>query len=135
MKTAACAIVLRGSKVLLGKRSPLRKLYPNVWDLFGGHCEERESPEQALARELKEELGIVPTRFREIGVLDEPNVEARGEYRYHLYLVTDWTGAPCNHQPHEHSEIRWFSFEDALGLDLAHPHYPLLLKQIQTREH
>lgn len=32
--------------------------YPNHWDLVGGHVEEGETPEQALIREVKEELGI-----------------------------------------------------------------------------
>lgn len=32
--------------------------FPNHWDFFGGHLEPGEMPEQALVREVKEELGI-----------------------------------------------------------------------------
>jgi 8-oxo-dGTP diphosphatase len=32
--------------------------FPNHWDFFGGHLEHGEAPEQALVREVKEELGI-----------------------------------------------------------------------------
>jgi len=32
--------------------------FSNHWDFFGGHLEEGETPEQALVREVKEELGI-----------------------------------------------------------------------------
>jgi 8-oxo-dGTP diphosphatase len=32
--------------------------YPDHWDLIGGHVEEGETPEEALVREVKEELGI-----------------------------------------------------------------------------
>jgi len=32
--------------------------FPNHWDLIGGHMEEGETPEEALVREVKEELDI-----------------------------------------------------------------------------
>ena len=32
--------------------------FPNHWDFFGGHVEEEETPERAMVREVKEELGI-----------------------------------------------------------------------------
>jgi 8-oxo-dGTP diphosphatase len=32
--------------------------FPNHWDLIGGHVEEGETPEEALVREVKEELNI-----------------------------------------------------------------------------
>lgn len=38
--------------------------YPDHWGLFGGAIEPGESPEQALVRELEEELGITPTGYR-----------------------------------------------------------------------
>jgi len=134
MRTAACAILSRGSKILLGRRSSSRKFYPNVWDLIGGHCEDRESPEQTLLRELQEELGITPTEFQKIDILDEPNADIYGAYQYHIYLVTDWNGMPHNQQPQEHSEIQWFSIEEALQLELAHSHYPILFKKIETHD-
>ncbi len=37
--------------------------FPNHWDLIGGHVEEGESPEEAVVREYREELGLVLKDF------------------------------------------------------------------------
>jgi 8-oxo-dGTP diphosphatase len=38
--------------------------FPNHWDFFGGHVEEGETPEGAMVREVKEELGIELTEWQ-----------------------------------------------------------------------
>lgn len=80
---AAC--VVEGNKLLLGKRSPTRRFYPGVWDVFGGHLEAGESREAALRRELREELGIVLTEWRFLLTVDEPNGAENGAGQYHFF--------------------------------------------------
>lgn len=41
--------------------------FPNHWDFFGGHVEEGEKPEQALVREVKEELGFALQQWHFFG--------------------------------------------------------------------
>ena len=49
-------VLILNHKILLGKRMPDR-LYPDIWDIFGGHIEDGETLEETLIRELEEELG------------------------------------------------------------------------------
>lgn len=60
MKTIA-AIILENDKgeLFLALRDNKPGIpFPNHWDLIGGHVEEGETPEEALVREVKEELDL-----------------------------------------------------------------------------
>ena len=127
------ALIVQANKILLGLRSPGRALYPAVWDMFGGHVEPGENPLQTLIRELQEELGITPTEwvFLEMLTLALPasQDEPPDEMIVHLYRVTAWTGTPVNRQPEEHSEIGWFTLEQAIRRPLADPIYLALFER------
>lgn len=81
-------------QILLGKRSEGRALYPGVWDVIGGHCEDGESPTDTVLRELQEEIGARALSFREIAVVAELNPCRHGEGEYHVFVVTAWRGNP-----------------------------------------
>ena len=60
--------------------------------ILGGHLKDNETPEKALSRELKEEIGVTPVDFSRIAVLHAGDKE----YEYIIYVVTAWTGSPQN---------------------------------------
>src|SRR5437879_11800898 len=54
---AACALVDRDGRVLIAQR-PAGKPMAGLWEFPGGKVDPGETPEEALVRELQEELGI-----------------------------------------------------------------------------
>ena len=127
------AVIVERDRILLGRRSPERVFWPNLWDVFGGHIEPEEQPVQTLIRELQEELDITPTQWTELETIQETIPEQENSPAYeiiaHFYCVTAWIGTPVNRQPEEHSAIQWFSYPEAIKLDLAYPGYPRLFAQ------
>jgi len=110
--------LIKEEQILLGKRSLDREFYPNVWDIVGGHCLNEEDPTHALERELEEEIDVTPVKYEKLVVLPEPQPELYGEYEYHIYIVTAWTGEGPTMMGKEHTEFRWFPVEEALLLDM-----------------
>lgn len=114
MRNIVNALLLSEDKVLLARRSPHRKAYPNRWSFPGGHVEGDETFDQALCREVSEELGIVPLAYRLLTRISDPNATSE-PICYHLYAVTEWEGEPAI-VDEEHSELRWFSLCKANSL-------------------
>lgn len=130
MRECVAAFVVEGGKVLLGRRTAARRFYPGIWDACGGHQKPDESREDALRRELREELGIVPTRWEFLLTVHEPKEAENGAGRYHFYAVTAFDGVPENLQPDEHAAVEWFEFDQAMNLPFAHPMYAEVLARI-----
>jgi 8-oxo-dGTP diphosphatase len=57
LRCAAAVIVDDLGRVFLQRRSPTRRLFPDTWDIVGGHLEPGESALDALGREITEETG------------------------------------------------------------------------------
>jgi len=100
--TVVAALIERGGRLLVCRRKPDQP-HPLQWEFPGGKVEAGESPEQALQRELEEELAI--------GARIGPEVE-RYEFRYPgkkpilliFYAVTEFSGEPQNRI---FAEIQW----------------------------
>jgi 8-oxo-dGTP diphosphatase len=100
---ASIAIIDANDQILIAKR-PNKKHLSGFWEFPGGKVEKGESPENALVREVKEELNIdinnkciAPLTFSEF------------DYKkFHLllllYVCRRWEGEPMSM---EKNEIKW----------------------------
>ncbi|MGN6243199.1 MAG: NUDIX domain-containing protein [Motilibacteraceae bacterium] len=129
-KVVVGALVADGH-VLLVHRRPDKRARPDVWDLPGGLMEAGESELGALARELREELGVqIATESANhldrvpAGTADEPALLS-------AWLVRSWQGTPANVAPEEHDDIGWFG----LGELPPPPHVIVRTALLEAMQH
>ena len=99
----ACALIDADGRVLIAQR-PEGKAMAGLWEFPGGKLEPNERPEQALIRELQEELGIT---IREACLA--PLTFASHAYDdFHLlmplYICRRWEGQIT---ARHHAQIKW----------------------------
>jgi len=104
MKTVVAALIVRNNKILICQRTRHQTM-PLKWEFPGGKIEPGEKPEQALHRELEEELGIRATIGRKVTTVrhdygspvasdSHPGraAETPASVELHFYLVQEFTG-------------------------------------------
>ena len=100
---AAVALVDTDGRVLLAER-PAGKSMAGLWEFPGGKVDAGETPEAALVRELREELGI----DTEESCLAPFTFASHGYERFHLlmplYVCRVWQGIP---EPREGQRLAW----------------------------
>ena len=92
---------------LLACRRPLGKARALLWEFAGGKVEEGESPEEALVRECREELGVSVT-------VGEPYAQTAYEYPDLSVRLTFFTCTLDGGEPQrlEHAELKWLLPEE-----------------------
>ena len=112
MKVTA-GIMEENGLVLIARRKPGRHM-AGKWEFPGGKIEAGESPEQSLARELREELDV---RARIGKLLCCASYDGDGvSLELLVYRVEGFDGTPTLH---EHEELRWVAPGDLRSYDLA----------------
>jgi len=99
----AAVIIDKRGRILLNQRTENRDM-GGLWEFPGGKREPGESSEQALARELREELGI----DAEVGpwLMDVPQIYPDKRLRLEVRQITAWKGTP---RGREGQAITWVS--------------------------
>lgn len=84
------------------------------WIGVGGHFEDKESPEECLLREVKEETGYTLTSYKYRGIVTFVYGEDTVEYMS-LYTADGFTGEPI---PCDEGELEWVEKKKVLDLNL-----------------
>ncbi len=109
MKVFECVsfMLLKDEEVLLETRAKDKATDPGAIAIPGGHMEQGETQQQALFRELEEELNVIPQSFVYLCSLYHPTTELQ---LIHYYVVSDWQGEiEC----HEAESVDWYSPVDS----------------------
>ncbi|MEN7536294.1 (deoxy)nucleoside triphosphate pyrophosphohydrolase [Aurantiacibacter flavus] len=116
MPVVAIALVDAEGRVLLQQR-PARKHHGGLWEFPGGKIDAGETPRDALAREIAEELAIQvkPCDCAALLLAEEAR-EGQPPVVLMLYRATCWRGSPDGR---EGQTWGWFTREEARGLALA----------------
>lgn len=102
----------KNGKVLLGQR-PQGQNFAGLWEFPGGKIELGEQPAQALARELKEELGI-EAEVGKLALVATHNLASTGIILL-FFDVPFWKGEI---QSAHHSHLTWVSPDELHNLEI-----------------
>lgn len=108
----AAGILWREGRLLAAQR-PQGKPHAGFWEFPGGKLEPGESPEQALARELAEELGVRVREARFWRTLEHSYPRRGMRVRLHFFHIHDFAGEPASR---EGQALAWVTPGDAASL-------------------
>jgi A/G-specific adenine glycosylase len=118
----AVVALTRGEKLLIGKR-PENGLLGGLWEFPGGKIEAGESPRQAAARELREEMCIEASIGSQIAIV--PHAFSHFRVTLHAFEAKWIYGEPCGRSV---TECRW-----VLPDELADYAFPAANREIINR--
>lgn len=118
--TVVAAIITKEDKILCTQRGNVKYL-PYKWEFPGGKVELAETKEEALIREIKEELGCSI-------IIKDHAVEVKHEYDFAIINLTAYycNIIDGNILRKEHHAIKWCSIDELFDLDWADADLPIV---------
>jgi ADP-ribose pyrophosphatase len=109
-------IVNSGNQVLLLRR--VKAPEAGKWTVPGGKVEFGETLQNALVREVKEEIGTDIGVISLLGVVDHILPDEQTHWVAPIFLAVIKEGSPVNNEPDKHYDMGWFAI-DALPPETA----------------
>jgi 8-oxo-dGTP diphosphatase len=125
--TVVCALIERQDRLLVAKRAPGQSM-AGMWEFPGGKIRDGEKPEDAIVREIREELGcgIRPIRLLAAHTHDYPDLTVT----LVPYLCVLIDGEP---RAIEHAQLRWAAKDELLDLEWSAADVPILERYLAGR--
>ncbi|MCA0453112.1 MAG: NUDIX domain-containing protein [Chloroflexi bacterium] len=117
--------VLNGSDVLLMKRAPHKRVFPNRYNGVGGHIERDEDPMTSAKREILEETGLTVDHLQLCAVYNIDAGEAIGIVLFVFTAQTNSRDVISN----EEGTLHWLPRSEVLNYDLVED-LPIILPRI-----
>ena len=119
---SAVALIDIDGRVLLSRR-PIKKEMAGLWEFPGGKVKIGETPEKALIRELKEELGISTWN----SCLAPLTFASHNYEKFHLlmplFVCRKWEGIPI---PRESQKLEWVFPKDLKNYKMPPADVPII---------
>ncbi|MCY4543234.1 MAG: 8-oxo-dGTP diphosphatase MutT [Rhodobacteraceae bacterium] len=119
---AAVALLDRDGRVLIARRPP-NGFLGGLWEFPGGKVEKGETPEEALLRELREELSIDTWQSCLAALTFASHSYPQFHLLLTLFVCRKWTGQPV---ARVHSELKWVRARDLVKYPMPPADKPLL---------
>ncbi len=118
LRCAGAVIVDDDGRIFIQRRSKDRKLFPDTWDIVGGHLEQGETLEDALHREVREETGwSVSIILGELGEHTYTGDDGLDRVETDYLVRVDGDLSRPRLEAGKHTEFRWIGPDDVAVLD------------------
>jgi 8-oxo-dGTP pyrophosphatase MutT (NUDIX family) len=118
LRCAGALIVDDDGRIFIQRRSPERCIFPNCWDIVGGHLEPGEGIEDALRREVTEETGwSVSHVLGQVGEYWYTADDGLERVESDFLVRVDGDLSRPRLEEGKHTESRWLGEEDVAVLD------------------
>lgn len=105
-------------RIFFQRRSPNRTLFPDTWDIVGGHVEPGESIEDALRREVEEETGWqVSLVLGQVGEYRYTGNDGLDRIETDFLVRVDGDLSRPRLEAGKHTEFRWLTAAETAVLD------------------